>query len=392
MDISKKTFIWSIVGLILLRVILIVLVMNNIPFTNMKNGGFRPTFTESYQPDEPEFFEISKNLAKGQTTKLVPNIGAPLIFAPLIYFSGVNSLDKFAPIAFIFQAFILFSLAIILVALIGYYLFNSRILALAGAFLFVIYPWLLLGFFKIIGYDNTIPAFHYQLWIFILSDYLSAFWVYLSFFLIFKWSGDFFQNSPISYKKLAIVAVVSGVALLTRIGNFWSILIILAIFLYFCQFRKIIIFGFFLVLTYLPQLIFNATAFGAPWIYGYRGPLTDASTHSVSLFKWFHLSNLWLNFKNFSPNYYFVLFSFAGAFLILMSIIGFKYLKRINKIFAIITIAWFWFYLLFYWLFDISLSQSRYFLPMIPAFIYFFIAAMIYLYKKLNAKKEQIYV
>ncbi len=147
-DISKKTFIWAIIGLILLRIILMILVMNNIPFTDMRDGGFRPTFTESYQPDEPQFFELSKNLAEGQAAKLIPNIGAPLIFAPLIYFSGVDSLDKLAPIAFIFQAFILFSLAIILVAFIGYYLFNSRTWALASASLFVIYPWLLLGLFR----------------------------------------------------------------------------------------------------------------------------------------------------------------------------------------------------------------------------------------------------
>ncbi|MFH0956210.1 MAG: hypothetical protein V1801_03320, partial [Candidatus Falkowbacteria bacterium] len=233
MDISKKTFIWAIVCLIILRIILMILVMNNIPFTNMQDGGFRPTFTESYQPDEPQFFELSKNLAKGQVMKLVPNIGASLVFAPFIYFSGVDSLDKLAPIAFIFQAFILFSLAIILVAFIGYYLFNSRTWALASAFLFVIYPWLLLGIFKFIGYNNAIAAFHYQLWIFTLSDYLSAFWVYLSFLVIFRFFNRIFREPKIELKWMAILAILGGLALLTRISNVWLILIILGIFLSF---------------------------------------------------------------------------------------------------------------------------------------------------------------
>ncbi len=386
-DISKKVFIWVIVGLILLRIVLIILVMNNIPFTDMRDDGFRPAFTESYQPDEWQYFQLTKGLILGKAEKLVPNIGAPLVFAPLLYFAGADSVAKLAPYVFIFQAFLLFSLAIILVAFIGYYLFNSRTLALASVSLFVIYPWLLLGIFKFIGYDNAIAAFHYQLWIFTLSDYLSAFWVYLSFFLIFKWFGDFFESSPVNWKKLAIVAAISGAALLTRVGNFWLILVILTAFLYFRQFKKIAVFSFFLTLAYLPQLIFNAAAFGAPWIFGYRDPLTDASTHSMSLFRWFHLSNLWFNFKNFSPNYYLVLFAFAGVFLILVSITGFKYLKGINKAFAIITMAWLWPYLLFYWLFDISLSQLRYFLPAIPAFIYLLVASMLYFVQKVREKE-----
>jgi len=379
MDISKKIFIGVIIGLIVLRAALMIFVMDNVPFTDMRDGGFRPTFTESYQPDEPEFYQIASGLVSGKFEKRVPNIGAPLIFAPFVYFTGAGLPDELAPVIFIFEAFILFSLALVLVALMAKKLFNSYKWAALGAALFAFYPWFLLGFFKLIGYKNAVPAFHYQLWIFILSDYLSAFWVYLSFFLIFKWFKDIFENSDISMKPVLFLAIASGAALLTRVGNFWLILIIFAVFLYFKQIKRIAIYGFFLFIAYLPQLIFNTVTFGAPWIYGYRDSAVNASTLSTPLTEWFNPSNLWLNFSKFSPNHYFILFLIATGSIIVIFVLGYKYLARINKNFAIIASAWFWSYLIFYWFFNESLSQLRYFLPIVPIFICFIIAAVLYL-------------
>lgn len=377
-DISKKTFYWAIIGLIVLRIILVVLVMNNIPDTGMKAGGFRPSFTESYQPDEPQYIQLTKGLILGEAEKLVPNIGAPLVFAPFAYFIGANSPEKLVKPLFIFEAFFIFSLAIILIALIGLHLFNSRKIALACAMLFIVYPWFLLWFFKQINYQNAIPAFHYQLWIFILSDYLSAFWVYLSFFLIFKWFEDIFKSSAINWRKLIILSIASGAAILTRVGNFWLILIIFAAFLYYRKFREAIGYGFFLGLAYLPQLVFNAAAFGAPWIFGYRDSSVGASTSSTPLIEWFNPGNLWLNFSKFSPHYYFLLFLIAAVFFIFIFFFGYKYFLKTDKKFAAISTAWFWSYLIFYGLFDESLSQLRYFLPAIPIFIYFLVASIIH--------------
>ncbi|MBI2635349.1 MAG: hypothetical protein HYW79_02285 [Parcubacteria group bacterium] len=385
-DISKKTFIWAITGLIILRVVLMILMMNNIPFTGMTAGGFRPTFTESYQPDELQYFKLTEGLIASRAEKLVPNIGTSIIFAPFIYFTGASSPDELAKSVFVFEAFVLFSLALILVVLIAEKLFNSRKLAVVSAASFVVYPWVLLLIFNLLGYKNAVPAFHYQLWIFILSDYLSAFWVYLGFFLIFKWFNNIFESSTINWKELIILAVVSGAAILTRMGNFWLILIIFSTFLYYRNFKKLIFYGFFLSIAYLPQLVFNAIAFGAPWIFGYRDPKVGASTSSTPLAQWFNPENLWLNFSKFSPQHYFLLFLIAAAFFILIFCFGYKYFSKMNGKFALVTGAWFWSYLIFYWIFDESLSQLRYFLPMVPIFIYFFVAAMIYLAGKFKGK------
>lgn len=386
MDISKKTFVWAIIGLIVLRIILMILVMNNIPFTGMTANGFRPAFTESYQPDESQYFKLTKGLLAGHAEKLVPNIGTSLVFTPFIYFTDASSPDRLIKPIFIFETFILFSLALILVALMAKKILNSRKWAVASATLFTVYPWMLLVFFQLIGYKNAIPAFHYQLWIFILSDYLSAFWIYLSFFLIFKWFDDIFENPTINWRKIIILSVVSAAAILTRIGNFWLILIIFSIFLYYWNLKNLIFYGFFLSAAYLPQLVFNTMAFGAPWTFGYRDPSVGASTSSTPLAQWFNPENLWLNFSKFSPQHYFSLFLIAAAFFILIFYFGYKHLSKMNRKFILATGMWFWSYLIFYGLFDESLSQLRYFLPAIPAFIYFFMAAMLYLFNKISIK------
>jgi len=393
MDISKKAFIWAIVGLIILRMILLVLVMNNVPFTDMQDG-WRPNFSGSYHPDEDEIFDIARALALGTVADRVPNLGYPLLIAPIVYLTGANKAIDIYKIVFVIEGFILFSLAIISVALIGNKIFQSKKLAIVNSFLFTIYPWLLLGFFKLINYDNVVPAFHYQLWIFILTDYLSALLVYLSFYLIFKFLSKTNDSEKIIFNRLDLIllGIFSGYALLTRIGNIWLFLIILAVLFWFRKFKETALYLSVFTIVYLPQFIYNALAFGAPWRYGYVYASRFATGDGYGWHNIFNInfkfSKLWLNFKNFSPDYYIILFIFASIFLISISILGFEYLKKINKIFAIITIAWFWSYTLFYWSFDISLSQLRYFLPAIPTFIFLFIGATIYAINKIYGHKQ----
>ena len=45
-----------------------------------------------------------------------------------------------------------------------------------------------------VNYKSAVPAFHYQLWITIGNDYISAFFVFLSFFLAFKWFSRIFND------------------------------------------------------------------------------------------------------------------------------------------------------------------------------------------------------
>lgn len=380
-DVTKKTFIRIIVGLILLRVILVILVINNIPFTDMRLGGFRPNFNGQYWSDEQKFFDIGDGLADGQIAPSPSNFGYGLFLAPFIYFSNAENTIQITKPVFIAQEFFLWPIALILVAAIAIYLFNSRFWAAICATLFAVYPWLLLAIGKLIGYRNAIPAFHHQLWIIIQSDYISALLVYLSFFLILKWFGELFRSSSIQYSKLFYLGLASGAALLVKMTNFLVILIILGIFIYFKNFKKAAIYSAFLALVYTPQLFYNAMAFGAPWIYGYK-----PYGYTKGLFsEQFNIVNLWRNFYNFSPGYYLLLFFAAAAFFCFIFFMGRKFLSRIDNAFTNVISAWFWSYLIFFGVFAYALQSLRYFLPAIPVFIYFLVAAAAYLTIRLKS-------
>ena len=185
-DLTKKTFWLGIVGLIVLRFVLVFLLMNNVPFTDMKNNGFRPNFGGSYFPDEVNYFNLAQSFAKLSPIANVANLGYPLFLAPIVYLTGaINPID-ISKIVFIIQAFLFFSLAIVLVALIAREILKDRKLSLIAAAFFTTYPYILLAILKLANFPRFIPAFHYQMWINIGADYLSAVLLYFGFYLFIK--------------------------------------------------------------------------------------------------------------------------------------------------------------------------------------------------------------
>ncbi len=360
-----------------MRFFLIILVMNNIPFTDMQLGGFRPHFNESYQSDEVDYFNIAEGLIAGQARNAAESLGAPIFFAPIVYLTQAKFPVDIAKPVFIFQTFILFLIALILVALIAKRLFNSKKIAAIAAFTFVVYPWLLLAFGKIIQYRSVIPAFHYQLWIVIASDYISALFVYLTFFIFFNKFSALHGDGDTKLKYVVVLSLISGMAILTRATNIWTFLIILASFLYFKKFKNAIWYGFFSFLFYLPQLFYNWKAFGSPWRIGF-------TVHGITS-KSFNLANFWLNFSNFSPTHYFLWFIIVTTFFLIISILSFRYLAKGNKVGQVLVLeGWFWSYLIFYGIFNNPPSLLRYLLPIVPVFIYFVIATILQISKYLK--------
>ena len=135
-DITKKTFYWTIIGLILLRAVLIVLLLNNIPFTDIQ-PNWRPNFGGSYWPDEEVFFNLAKSLADFKPIMSIIYIGYAIFLAPFIYFVGATGPEMIAQTMVIVQGVILFSAALILIAFIGEKFFRSKKLALVSAALFL---------------------------------------------------------------------------------------------------------------------------------------------------------------------------------------------------------------------------------------------------------------
>ena len=355
-DITKKTFYWTIIGLILLRAVLIVLLLNNIPFTDIQ-PNWRPNFGGSYWPDEEVFV-------------------------------GATGPEMIAQTMVIVQGVILFSAALILIAFIGEKFFRSKKLALVSAALFLTYPYLMFAVWKLIGHKNAIPTFHYQMWIVILSDYLSALLVIFAFWLFIKLLERFEKpNSEIYFLTIA-TGIFAGAAALVRPPNLAIAAFLFLFLLFIKKYKPAIILGFSSFAAYLPQLIYNTYFFGLPWVYG--NIVLDSGLQQGGPFfgHWVNPVNFWLNFKHFSPDHYFLLFFIAAIFVMSIFILGRKYLVKTNNKFITVFVFWFLFYALFYGQFSGSTSQLRYFLPAIPVFIYFFVAAMLYLRAKLKFKEN----
>lgn len=376
-DISKKSFILIIISLILLRIVLLGLFLNNIPFTDIQ-PNWRPVFQGTYQPDEIVFFNLSKSLADFKPIPSIVYIGHAIFLTPFIYFTDATNIEMAIKPFILVQGILIWSLALIFITLIGLRFFRNKKLALMSGFIFLIYPYLLYGLYKLINPKTAVAAFHYQMWILMLSDYLSACFILLTMWLAIKFTARLKNMESGLYNPVILLGIAAGITALVRPPNLAIPAFLFFFFLYLKKFRTAFILGFSAFLAYLPQLIYNTYFFGKPWLFG--NPVLNAggTTEAFVQRNWV-FSNYWLNFSHFSPNHYFWFFLAAVSFMSLILFFGWRYLKQKNSNIIPIFIFWFLFYWLFYGSFGGSLSQLRYFLPLIPVFIYFFLASVSYL-------------
>ena len=353
---------------------MVILFMNNIPFTDMRMGGFRPNFGGSYFPDEIHYFELAQSFSKLAPIPSVANIGYPLFLAPIIYFTGAVDPIDIAKIVFVIQAFLFFSLAIVLVGLISFEILRSIKLALGAATLFTIYPYILFSILKLADFPRWIPVFHYQMWINIGADYLSAIFLYLGFYLFIKK----FNDSKISFLSVAVIGALFGAAALTRVANILYLPLIFLVLIWLKKYRESIGFGFAAALVYFPQWVYNFYFFGSPFTYGYR--IQELSGHGLEtkiLGGWLSLSNvaifferIWLNL----PALIWIL-----PILIIILIIGFWRILKIEKHLAIVLLFWALLNIGFYIFFVDAQSQLRYFIPSIPPLIILFLKGILHI-------------
>lgn len=379
-DISKRIFIWGIVGLILLRFLLVFLLMNNIPFTDIQDNGFRPNFSGSYFPDEINYFNLAKSLVNFSPIVNVANIGYPLFLAPIIYFTNAHNPVDIVKIIFIIQAFIFFSLAIVLVGLISFEIFSKRKLALLAAAIFTIYPYIFYGILKLANFSRIAPAFHYQMWINIGADYLSAVLIYFGFYLFIK---KFKQNN-LNLIGVAVIGALISVAALVRVVNIFYLPLIFIFLIWLKKYRASISFGITAFLVYLPQWIYNFYFFGSPLTYGYRIPSIGFDSGSKIIGDWLSLNNTFLFFGRIWQNI--PVFIWILPAIILIVVAGFWKLFKQNKILSLILVFWMLLNIGFYIFFIAAQSQLRYFIPSIPPLIILLISGSYFIIKSWQNK------
>ncbi|MBI2446228.1 MAG: hypothetical protein HYV51_00170 [Parcubacteria group bacterium] len=374
-DLTKKTFILGIAALVILRFLIVFLLMNNIPFTDMRDNGFRPNFGGSYFPDEVHYFELADSFAKFSPVANVANIGYPLFLAPIIYFTGAAGPEDIAKIVFIIQAFVFFSLAIILVALISFEILKNRKLAILAAALFTIYPYFLFFILKLANFPRAIPAFHYQMWINIGADYLSAVLLYFGFYIFIKK----YNSNGLNLFFASIIGNIIAAAALVRVANILYLPLIFLILILLKKYRESIGFGLAAFLVYLPQWIYNFYFFGSPLTYGYR--IKELSGHGLEtkIFGgWFSFDNIVIFFERIWLNLPALIWILP--ILVIILIFGFWKTFKQEKTLALVLGFWTLLNIGFYIFFVDAQSQLRYFIPAIPPLIILSISGIIKIY------------
>lgn len=375
-DVTKKFFIWGIVGLAILRFIMVFLLMNNIPFTDMQDKGFRPNFGGSYFPDEVHYFELAGSFAKFSPIPNVANLGYPLFLAPIIFFTGASSPIDIVKVVFIIQAFLFFSLAIVIVALVSFEIIKSRKLSLVAAALFTVYPYTLFAILKLADFPRVIPAFHYQMWINIGADYLSAILLYFGFYLLIRK----YNYNSLNFYSTTVISVVFAAAALVRVANILYLPLIFLILFFIKKYHQSFTFGIIASLVYLPQLIYNSYFFGSPFTYGYR--IQELSGHGLEtkiLGGWLSINNVYIFFEKIWLNLPILIWVLPVLAAIL--IIGFWRLFKKEKYLSITLGFWILLNIGFYIFFVDAQSQLRYFIPSIPPLIILFILGIVKIYE-----------
>ena len=378
-DISKKTFWLILCALILARIIVVLLLMHNIPYTNVKEGGW----WFYHGGDEQCYFNLAKAISKG---KLVPEIfplGYPLFLSPFIYFSQANQIKDIVKPVFFIQAILFFSFAIVVIALLAQELFQSYKISALCAAIFTFHPQIFYLFFHQLGpyypelgLTRGNMAFQSLSWLQIISDPLSAILVYFSFFLFLIIINR--KTTPNAF--LFLLGAVAGYSALVRVPNIFIVGIIVLGLLLKKGLKEAARVALIALLVFSLQLIYNQIYHGFFLRFGQQAFPTDYqnlfSPSSLNLGRWIDI---------FQRAYFYVpiIICFFPLFLTLI-ILGLKYFWEKDKTIAILLGLWFFSYFGFYTLFSLGGIQFRYFIPAIPPLIFIIIGSLLWVSQKLK--------
>lgn len=364
---------------------MVLFAMQDIPPTGVTMDGW----WFPHGGDEREYFNLAKSITELDLIQEKQTLGYPLFLAPFVYLADAKTIKDIVQPLFIVQAIILFALSIILVSLIAERIFQSRIIGVISGGIFTLFPYLFYLLLYCLG--SIYPQFTaYSLlqgpiefisinWFLMIADPLSAFLIFLCFYLFLK---ELDKEKP-RRSLLILLGILSGFSVLVRIAN----ILIVAIFALAWLLRKRIKEMFLAVivpfLILLPQFIYNQKFFGSPITFGYQTYGDYSNIFGLFSFqRWLELYET-IYFK--SPILIYLL-----PFLIIFLALGARYLMKINKIMAAVLIFWllsfFIFYISYAYVGEGGYLALRFFIPIIPPFIFLSIASFLHIFQWLKQK------
>lgn len=389
MDISKKTFLIILICLILLRGMMVILLMNDIPHTGVQYNGW----WFYHGGDEDEYFTLAQSLIGGEDRESIKTIGYPLFLIPFIVITGAQDESELLRPLFLLHALFFFCLSILLVVLIGQFVFRSRKLGVLSAAIFTFIPYIFYAFFHNLkpyyaelGLYRGETTFQHINWLELTSDPLSA---VLVFFCLFYFI-DKLKKQDITLCWVIFLGLLLGFSAMVRIPNVLLMAVFGLALLFQKRIKQVVAFSLASLFALLPQFIYNWRLFGSPFQFGYAEKTLSFGGTLLGAFSLDRLLVVPFKGQQLIPGFWFL--ALAG---LIFFIIGVRYLWQKDKIISFIIVAFFICYSLFYVSYEAGGIQLRFFIPVFPSAIFIGLAALLWIFEKtkpifLKPKKDEL--
>jgi 4-amino-4-deoxy-L-arabinose transferase-like glycosyltransferase len=382
-DISLKKFQIFIAGLIIIRIILVVLMMYDIPPSWFV--GHWPKFEGG---DEEGYFQVAKYFSEF-TIKDYPGygtIGGALVYVPYIWATNAKSFMDFYNHVFFVQAFIMYPIAIFCVAYIAKKVFKNNLLGIAAGAIFVFYPYLLYAL-NLGPYEKNYVSFMMSTWsLAVLTDPPSAFFTYLSAAMFLKAYDGSGQKSK---KYYVLSGLAGGFAALVRITNIFICAAIGAAILAKRKFKPLVLFAVTAGMVFSLQLLFNFKIYGDFFHFGQYN--ADVQKALIVRYETKAMPGKISKVGFLKPDNYFYLLTVMDKYVPHLSVVlavssallvlDFWYLFKRNRFGAFFILVWFLSYSIFYSMYAPAARNIRYWMPMFPALIILIINFSLMIYR-----------
>lgn len=218
-NIFRSFWFWAILLIIFIRVLTLVLVINDVPYTGAQEKGI--DWWTRHGGDEERYYASAQALSKGEVIKNSPPIGYSMFLTPFLLTFGADEISQIAKPVIFFQGIILYAIAVVLVYLIAEAVFKNRKKTLLIAALFIVYPYLFYFFADFLFHNAelltkfAVSRFKQLMYLVILSDPLSSVIVLFSLYFVLNIVNN---KDKKGWKSMAL-GLFSGFSVLLRMQN-----------------------------------------------------------------------------------------------------------------------------------------------------------------------------
>ncbi len=369
---DNKSFVVSVVSLVLLKIALGIMLLSNVPQIGLPANYYIAT-----GGDDMNYVQTAAHLLRREVDPFALPIGYSLFLAPLMLLVGVQQLPEIALPAIAANIFVFSNIVLIITMLTIRYFWKKPAYWIIGGLLYIAFPYAWYLLFSHVSLVNVSGAVDYiglaqarhLFGVVVLSDWFGAVLVGIGMYALLKryyaWGG-----------------ALLGMAVMTRAQNGFLALAMAAVIGVTERYWKPVVrYGIWALIGMLPQLVYNVLLTGSPFIFGAYTANNNISIQTNG-FSVYNILLSPLRILDHAP--------YAAIPLVLFCVVIVTALMYFwhSIAYRYFLIAWGIVSPLALFIVASALRNPRYFLPFIPVFMVFLFAAYEYIIKRKHSYYE----